>query len=99
MSTNDTVLCRSFGGEPLVRMVQSIMEEGVLICTQENFELWEKASIDPIIALAPFDAVYEYSEDLFHELDEAFGNVGDRGTKLEQLWRQAKPYKIIEKED
>jgi len=99
MSNYDIVLCRSFGNQPLVRIVWSPTKEGILICARESWDLWEKGGVEPTAVLAPFDAVYEYTEDLFHELDEAFGNVGDGGGKLEELWRQAKPYKIIEKED
>ena len=100
MSNHDVVLCRSFGNEPLVRVALSITKEGILICGQDGLDPSEKTPADIVPVLAPFDAIYEYDEDLFRQLDEAFRNSGDHGTELEQLWRQARPYiVIVEKED
>ena len=98
MSNHDVVLCRSFGNEPLVRAVWSITKEGILICGQESLDLSKKIQADTVQVLAPFDAIYEYDEDLFRQLDKAFQNSGDDGTELEQLWRQARPYVIVRKE-
>ena len=95
MSNHDVVLCRSFGNEPLVRVALSITKEGILICGQDSLDPSEKTQADIVPVLAPFDAIYEYSEDLFRQLDKAFRNSGDGGTELEQLWRQAKPYVVI----
>ncbi len=98
MSNHDTVLCRSFGDEALVRIVWAVTKEGTLISTEEGFHTWEKDGVDPVAVLAPFDAVYEYNQDLFHKLEEAFRNSANDHTKLEQLWRQAKPYRVMDKE-
>ena len=98
MSNHDVVLCRSFGNEPVVRMVWSITKEGILICGQESFDLWKKSQADIVPVLAPFDAIYEYDEDLFRQLDKAFRNLGNHSIELEQLWQQAKPYKIVGRE-
>ena len=95
VSNHDVVLCRSFGNEPLVRTVLSITKEGILICGQESFDTSERTQDDIVPVLAPFDAIYDYDEDLFRQLDKAFQNSGDGGTELEQLWRQAKPYVVI----
>ncbi len=92
MSNHDVVLCRSFGNEPLVRVVWTITKEGILICEQDSLDPLKKTQADIVPVLAPFDAIYEYDEDLFRQLDEAFRNSGDHGTELEQLWRQARPY-------
>ncbi len=92
MSNHDVVLCRSFGNEPLVRVASSITKEGILICGQESFDLSEKTQADIVPVLAPFDAIYDYDEDLFRQLDEASRNPGDDSTELEQLWQQARPY-------
>ena len=99
MSNHDVVLCRSFGNEPLVRIVQFITKEGILICRQESLDLSKETQADTVQVLAPFDAIYEYDEDLFHQLDKAFRNSGDDGSELEQLWQQAKPYVIVGKVD
>ncbi len=98
MSNHDVVLCRSFGNEPLVRFVGSITKEGILICGQESLDLSKQTQADTVQVLAPFDAIYEYDEDLFRQLDRAFQNSGDGNTELEQLWRQARPYVIVGKE-
>ena len=95
MSNHDVVLCRSFGNEPLVRAVWAITKEGILICRQESLDPSKKTQADIVPVLAPFDAIYEYNEDLFRQLNEAFRNSGDDGTELEQLWRQARPYVVI----
>lgn len=96
MSHGELVLCRSFADQPLVRAVWSTAKEGVLIGSKENLNVARvarEANIDPTVALAPFDAVYEYDEYLFRQLDELF-RQGRRGAKLEKLWQRAKPYKI-----
>ncbi len=98
MSNHDVVLCRSFGNEPLVRSVSSITKEGILICEQESLDQPKEAQADTVQVLAPFDAVYEYDGDLFHQLDKAFRHSGNDGIELEQLWRQAKPYVVVKKE-
>ncbi len=94
VSNHDIVICRSFGDEPLVRIVWSITKEGILISTQESFHLWKKANVDPEVVLAPFDAIYQYDEDLFRRLQEAFHSPGSQSAELEQLWQQAKPHNI-----
>ena len=99
MSNHDVVLCRSFGNEPLVRVVWSITKEGILICEQESLDLSKKTLADIVPVLAPFDAIYEYDEDLFRQLDKAFRNSRDGSTELEELWQQAKPYVILGKVD
>jgi len=99
MSNHDIVLCRSFGNEPLVRIVWSITKEGILICEPESLDLSKKTQADIVPVLAPFDAIYEYDEDLFRQMDRAFRNSGDGSTELEQLWGQAKPYVILGKVD
>ena len=93
MSNHDVVLCRSFGNEPLVRVVWSITEEGILICGQDSLDL-SKQQTDAVPVLAPFEAIYEYDKDLFPQLDKAFRNFGDHSPELEQLWQQARPYKV-----
>ena len=98
MSNNDIILCRSFGDEPLVRIVWSITKKGILISTQESFHLWEKTNVDPVVVLAPFDAIYQYDKDLFHQLEEAFRTPGNQKVRLKELWRQAKPYEVIQKD-
>ncbi len=98
MSNHDVVLCRSFGNEPVVRVVGSITKEGILICRQESLDPSKQTQADTVQVLAPFDAIYEYDEDLFRQLDRAFRNSGDGSTELEQLWQQAKPYVIVGKE-
>ncbi len=98
MSNHDVVLCRSFGNEPLVRVAWSITKEGILICEQESLDQSERTQADTLQVLAPFDAIYEYDEDLFNQLDKAFRNAANDGTELEQLWRQARPYVIVRKE-
>ncbi len=62
-----------------------------MISTQESFHPGEEDG-EPVAALAPFDMVYEYSEGLFHQLDEVFRRAPDHTDELEQLWRQARPY-------
>lgn len=94
MSKRDVVLCRSFGNEPLVRVVWSITDEGVLICGQDSLDPSIQTQTDVVPVLAPFEAVYEYDKDLFPQLDKAFRNFGDRSPELERLWRQAKPYRV-----
>ena len=93
MSNHDIVLCRSFGNEPLVRVVWDITEEGILICGQDSLDLSNKKQSDSVPVLAPFDAVYEYDKDLFPELDKAFKNFGDDSPELMGLWQYAKPYR------
>ncbi len=95
MSSHDAVLCRSFGNEPLVRVALSITKEGILICGQESLDPSKKTQADIVPVLAPFDAIYDYDENLFRQLDEAFRNSGDDSTEMEQLWRQARPYVVI----
>ena len=93
MSNKDVVLCRSFGNEPLVRIVWSVTEEGVLICGQESLDPDRQAQGDVVPVLAPFEAIYEYDKDLFPLLDKAFRNFGDNSPELDNLWQQARPYK------
>ena len=93
MSNHDVVLCRSFGNEPLVRVVWSITGEGILICGQESLDLSRQILADTVPVLAPFDAIYEYDEDLFPQLDRAFRNSGEHSPELLLLWQRAKPYK------
>jgi len=95
LSIRDVVLCRSFGNEPLVRSVLAITKEGVLICGQGSFDPSGKAPADAVPVLAPFDAIYDYDEDLFRQLDQAFRNPGEGGAELEKLWQQARPYLLI----
>jgi hypothetical protein len=101
MSEHDVVLCRSFGNEPLVRVVWSVTEEGILICGQESLDESKQKQNDSVPVLAPFDAVYEYDDNLFPELDKTFRNFGEHSLELEQLWRRARPYKaaVIDKVD
>lgn len=94
MSNHDVVLCRSFGNEPLVRVVWSVTEEGILIYGQDNSDWSNPTQGDTVPALAPFDAVYEYDEILFTHLEKAFRNFGGLSPRLEQLWTQARPYKV-----
>ena len=96
MSNHDIVLCRSFGNEPLVRVLWSITKEGILICGPESLDLSKKTQADIVPVLAPFDTIYEYDEDLFRQLDRFFRNSGDGSTELEQRWQQAKPYVILD---
>ncbi len=93
MSTNDVVLCRSFGDEPLVRVVWSVTKEGVLICGQESLDPVKREQGDVVPVLAPFEAIYEYDKDLFPLLDKAFRDFGDGSPELNHLWQQARPYK------
>jgi len=58
MSNHDVVLCRSFGNEPLVRVVWSITEEGILICGQDSLDLSKQTQSDAVPVLAPFEAIY-----------------------------------------
>lgn len=95
MSNHDVVLCRSFGDEPLVRVVWSITTEGILICGEESLDLSEKTETEVVPVLAPFDAIYDYDEELFHRLDKAFRHSGGDGIELERLWQQANPYLVI----
>ena len=94
MSNHDVVLCRSFGNEPLIRVVWSITEEGILICGQDGLDRSNQMETGTVPVLAPFDAVYEYDRDLFPQLDRAFKNFGDHSPELEQLWQLARPYKV-----
>jgi len=94
MSNHDVVLCRSFGNEPLVRVVWSITDEGVLICAQDGLDITGEAQIGTVPVLAPFEAIYEFDKDLFPQLDKAFRSFGDHSPELAQLWRRARPYKI-----
>ena len=50
-SNRDTVLCRSLGDEPLVRIAYSATEAGLLISTQESFHPGEEDG-EPVTALA-----------------------------------------------
>ena len=93
MSEHDVVLCRSFGNEPLVRVVWSISGEGILICGQDSLDESKRTQNGSVPVLAPFDAIYEYDDNLFPELDKAFRNFGDQSPELEQLWRKARPYR------
>ena len=94
MSNHDVVLCRSFGNEPLVRVVWSVTDEGILICGQDSLDLDKQAQGDAVPVLAPFEAIYEYDKDLFPLLDKAFRDSGDRSLELLYLWQQARPYKL-----
>jgi hypothetical protein len=94
MSNHDVVLCRSFGDEPLVRVVWSVTHEGILICGQDSLDAARQAQGDAVPVLAPFEAIYEYDKDLFPLLDKAFRDFGDRSPELLHLWRQARPYQI-----
>ena len=97
MSNYDVVLCRSFGNEPLVRVVWSVTDEGILICSQDNLDSTWRTQADTVPVLAPFDAIYEYDDDLFPQLDKAFRSFGDHSPELEQLWKKARPYKSASK--
>ncbi|MBI2850618.1 MAG: hypothetical protein HYX80_06195 [Chloroflexi bacterium] len=94
MSNNDVVLCRSFGNEPLVRVVWSVTDEGILIYGQDNRDWSKQVQDDSVPVLAPFDAVYEYDDVLFPQLEKTFRNFGGLSPKLERLWQQARPYKV-----
>jgi hypothetical protein len=95
MSQNDVVLCRSFGNEPLVRVVWSVTDEGILIYGQDNKDWLKPADPDDSVpVLAPFDAVYEYDELLFPQLEKTFRSYGGLSPRLERLWEQARPYKV-----
>jgi hypothetical protein len=98
MSNHDIVLCRSFGNEPLVRIIWDVVKDGILVCRSENFDLLKSTQVDGMAVLAPSDAIYEYDEILFHQLDEAFHNSGRHEGKLERLWRQAKRYDPTKRE-
>jgi hypothetical protein len=93
MSKHEVVLCRSFGDEPLVRVVWSVTEEGILICGQDSLDQVKQAQGEAVPVLAPFEAIYEYDKDLFPLLDTAFRSFGDRSPELLRLWQQAKPYR------
>jgi hypothetical protein len=95
MSSNDVVLCRSFGDEPLVRVVWSVTKEGILICGQESQDTGKREQKEVATVLAPFEAVYEYDKDLFPLLNKAFRDYGDNSPELDHLWQQAKPYKSV----
>lgn len=95
MSNHDVVLCRSFGNEPLVRVVWEITSEGILICGQESLDLAKQMQKEAVPVLAPYSAIYEYDKDLFPQLDKAFRNGGDNSLELEQLWQYAKPYVAV----
>ena len=94
VSNHDIILCRSFGDEPLVRVLWSITKDGILISTPESFDLWKKTNVDPVLVLAPFDAIYQYDEDLFRRLEEVFRNSVSQSAEVGQLWQQAKPHDI-----
>ncbi len=93
MFLTDSVLCRAAGDQPLIRRVWSIADDGVLICTLENFQLWAEQEIKPIVVKAPFGAIYKYDEQLFQQLQKAFRPTEGRNAELEQLWLNAEPYR------
>lgn len=100
MFRQEFILCRAAGNQPLVRTIWSIADDGVLICTQENFQLWAEQEIKPIVVKAPFGAIYKYDEQLFQQLQKAFRPTERRNAELEQLWLNAEPYQgQIGKED
>lgn len=88
----DFVLCRAAGNQPLIRTVWSIVDDGVFICTPENFQVWEEQEIKPIVVKVPFSAVYKYDEQLFQQLDTVFMPAENHNAKLEKLWLNAEPY-------
>lgn len=92
MSQLDFILCRAVGDQPLVRRVWSIVDDGVFICTHENFQLWEEQEIEPVVVKVPFSAVYKYDEQLFQQLDMVFIPAENHNAKLEKLWLNAEPY-------
>ena len=92
MLRQEFILCRAAGNQPLVRTIWSIADDGVFICTRENFRLWEEQEIEPILVKVPINAVYEYDEQLFQQLNRAFRPGNNRNAELERLWLNAKPY-------
>lgn len=92
MFRSDVVLCRAAGDQPLIRRVWSIADDGVFICTQQNFQLWEEQEFEPVAVKVPFGAVYEHDEQLFKQLNGAFRPGENHNAELEKLWLSAEPY-------
>lgn len=92
MLNPNIILCRAAGDQPLVRRVWSVAEDGVLICTQENFQLWAEENIEPVLVKVPFNAAYRHNEQLFHQLNAIFQPGEDHNSELEALWLKAEPY-------
>ena len=94
MVRSEVVLCRAAGSQPLIRTVWSVADDGVLICTQENFRLWAEQGIEPTAIKVPFGAVFKYDQQLFQQLNKVFQPGENHNTELEQLWLNAELYHV-----
>lgn len=99
---NDIVICRDFENEALVRRVWSVVEDGILICTEESLQRSLEENKQPIVVRVPFEAAYKYDQRLLAQLLEASGEHANCAKPLVSLWQEAEPYhsqQFQEKED
>ena len=91
MRAGKIVLVKSFPSEPLSRCVFGEQDDGVMLCLEEEFRLWEQKGIRPLIVKCPKTRVFEYDDELFKKLKEAAYTLEDQAL-LEALWGKARIY-------
>ena len=88
MEQGELVMVRAIRGEPLVRRIVEIGEEGVLVCREATW-IDRAAGDGHNVPAAGFPKahVYRYDSDLYSKLLQAFElREADR---LESLWEEA----------
>lgn len=93
VGTREVVLVKSFQNDPVVRRIFEEKDDGVMLCLEEEFRLWEDKGIRPLIVKCPKSRVFNYDEELYAKLKEAAYLLGDHNL-LEALWNQAESYYV-----
>lgn len=91
MRAGEFVLVKSFPSEPVVRCVFEEGEDGVLLCLQQEFSLWQDKGVKPLAVKCPKSLVFRYDEELHRKLRGAAYSLGDNDL-LEALWNQVESY-------
>ena len=88
----DIVICRDFEGDPLVRRVWSVAEDGILVCTEENFQRSLREKAPPIAVRVPSEAAYRYDQHLLDQLVQASQDHTNGKELSALLWKRAEHY-------
>lgn len=91
MPVGEIVLVKSFPNDPVIRRIFEEIEDGAMICLEEEFRLWEDRGIKPQAVKCPQSRIFQYDNDLFLKLKEAAYSLGDNNL-LNTLWSRAQRY-------